>query len=174
MVIRPCAFDTLRMAQLLSPNGSRGVLWSQNAKGRLIFVNRPFLFCCALRHSATFRNPSGLARGPQNAKGRLIFINRPFLFWCPRRDSNPHTSRHMDLNHARLPIPPRGLRCKAKTVIIDGLKALSTTFSLPWHHFRCNTMLHPCFTPVLRLGKWPQLRYTRHIRPPGRASPWHL
>ena len=27
---------------------------------------------------------------------------------CPRRDSNPHTSRHMDLNHARLPIPPRG------------------------------------------------------------------
>jgi hypothetical protein len=29
-------------------------------------------------------------------------------FWCPRRDSNPHTSRHMDLNHARLPIPPRG------------------------------------------------------------------
>lgn len=32
----------------------------------------------------------------------------PFVFWCPRRDSNPHTSRHMDLNHARLPIPPRG------------------------------------------------------------------
>ena len=30
-------------------------------------------------------------------------------FWCPRRDSNPHTLRHMDLNHARLPIPPRGL-----------------------------------------------------------------
>jgi hypothetical protein len=29
-------------------------------------------------------------------------------FWCPRRDSNPHTLRHMDLNHARLPIPPRG------------------------------------------------------------------
>jgi hypothetical protein len=28
--------------------------------------------------------------------------------WCPRRDSNPHTLRHMDLNHARLPIPPRG------------------------------------------------------------------
>ena len=110
----------------------------------------------------------------KNTKGRLTFVNRPFLFWCPRRDSNPHTSRHMDLNHARLPIPPRGLRCKAKTVIIDSLKALSTTFSLPWHHFRCNTMPHPCFAPVLRLGKWPQLRYTRHIRPPGRASPWHL
>ena len=28
--------------------------------------------------------------------------------WCPRRDSNPYTRRHMDLNHARLPIPPRG------------------------------------------------------------------
>ena len=157
---------------------------------RLSLINRPFMFCCPRRTSVTSRDPvrpckAGLsrpsrkarrrfARVPQNAKGRLIFINRPFLFWCPRRDSNPHTSRHMDLNHARLPIPPRGLRCKAKTVIIDGLKALSTTFSLPWHHFRCNTMLHPCFTPVLRLGKWPQLRYTRHIRPPGRASPWHL
>ena len=106
---------------------------------------------------------------------RPVDFHQPtFLFWCPRRDSNPHTSRHMDLNHARLPIPPRGLRCKAKTVIIDSLKALSTTFSLPWHHFRCNTMPHPCFAPVLRLGKWPQLRYTRHIRPPGRASPWHL
>ena len=33
-----------------------------------------------------------------------------FLSWCPRRDSNPHTLRHMDLNHARLPIPPRGLK----------------------------------------------------------------
>ena len=31
--------------------------------------------------------------------------------WCPRRDSNPHTLRHMDLNHARLPIPPRGHCC---------------------------------------------------------------
>src|SRR3954469_15296371 len=30
------------------------------------------------------------------------------ILWCPRRDSNPHTLRHMDLNHARLPIPPRG------------------------------------------------------------------
>ncbi len=29
-------------------------------------------------------------------------------WWCPRRDSNPYTRRHMDLNHARLPIPPRG------------------------------------------------------------------
>ena len=28
--------------------------------------------------------------------------------WCPRRDSNPHTLRHTDLNRARLPIPPRG------------------------------------------------------------------
>ncbi len=28
--------------------------------------------------------------------------------WCPRGDSNPHTRRHMDLNHARLPIPPPG------------------------------------------------------------------
>ncbi len=123
-----------------------GVLWFQNAKGRLIFINRPFLFCCALRDSVTSRDPvrpckaglsrpsrkarRRLARGPQNTKGRLTFVNRPFLFWCPRRDSNPHTSRHMDLNHARLPIPPRGLRCKAKTVIIDGLRELSTGFLL--------------------------------------------
>src|SRR5690606_37372632 len=29
--------------------------------------------------------------------------------WCPGEDSNLHTLRHMDLNHARLPIPPPGL-----------------------------------------------------------------
>ena len=28
--------------------------------------------------------------------------------WCPEEDSNLHTRRHMDLNHARLPIPPSG------------------------------------------------------------------
>ena len=28
--------------------------------------------------------------------------------WCPGEDSNLHTLRHMDLNHARLPIPPPG------------------------------------------------------------------
>ena len=28
--------------------------------------------------------------------------------WCPGGDSNPHTSRHMNLNHACLPIPPPG------------------------------------------------------------------
>ena len=38
--------------------------------------------------------------------------------WCPRRDSNPHTSRHMDLNHARLPIPPRG-HWTALLVLLD-------------------------------------------------------
>ncbi len=38
------------------------------------------------------------------------FHQRALKFWCPRRDSNPHTRRHMDLNHARLPIPPRGQR----------------------------------------------------------------
>ncbi len=152
----------------------------QNAKGRMIFIIRPFLFAAHGGSRSRPATPSGLARragallvAPKR-KRPIDFHQSTFFVWCPRRDSNPHTSRHMDLNHARLPIPPRGLRCKAKTVIIDGLKALSTTFSLPWHHFRCNTMLHPCFTPVLRLGKWPQLRYTRHIRPPGRASPWHL
>src|SRR5437868_7815337 len=40
---------------------------------------------------------------PSNFRPRLTPVE-----WCPRRDSNPHTSRHMDLNHARLPIPPRG------------------------------------------------------------------
>jgi hypothetical protein len=47
--------------------------------------------------------------------------------WCPRRDSNPHTSRHMDLNHARLPIPPRGHincfeSCKTGLVPTEGLE----------------------------------------------------
>ena len=30
-----------------------------------------------------------------------------FEAWCGRRDSNPHRFLHVDLNHARLPIPPR-------------------------------------------------------------------
>ena len=51
------------------------------------------------------------ARDPKMKKaGR--FLDRLLAFWCPRRDSNPHTLRHMDLNHARLPIPPRGLTKK--------------------------------------------------------------
>jgi len=29
----------------------------QNTKGRLTFVNRPFLFCCAVRRSVTSRDP---------------------------------------------------------------------------------------------------------------------
>ena len=31
------------------------------------------------------------------------------MFWCPRRDLNPHTFRHKNLNLACLPIPPLGL-----------------------------------------------------------------
>ena len=37
----------------------------------------------------------------------LIFKNS---VWCPEEDSNLHTLRHTDLNRARLPIPPSGLR----------------------------------------------------------------
>ena len=47
-----------------------------------------------------------LIRRKKSPLKRTLFSNR----WCPRRDSNPHTLRHMDLNHARLPIPPRGLK----------------------------------------------------------------
>ena len=49
------------------------------------------------------------SRAQEKKKGGC-FRNLPFRIWCPRRDSNPHTLRHMDLNHARLPIPPRGLK----------------------------------------------------------------
>ena len=61
----------------------------------------------------TFRVPpaqragAGLV-GAKMKKGRLVSQSTFLNFWCPRRDSNPHTLRHMDLNHARLPIPPRG------------------------------------------------------------------
>ena|GEM_PF-6492163 len=34
-------------------------------------------------------------------------LNR--VLWCPKEDLNRHTRWHMDLNHARLPIPPFGL-----------------------------------------------------------------
>ncbi len=119
--VRPCKAGLSRPSRKARRRFARG---PQNAKGRMIFINRPFMFCCARRTSVTSRDPvrpckaglsrpsrkarRRLARGPQNTKGRLTCVNRPFLFWCPRRDSNPHTSRHMDLNHARLPIPPRG------------------------------------------------------------------
>jgi hypothetical protein len=46
---------------------------------------------------------------PVAEKKKPVDESTGFLMaWCPRRDSNPHTLRHMDLNHARLPIPPRG------------------------------------------------------------------
>ncbi len=97
----------------------------QNAKGRLL--SQPaFLVLVptegARSRSATPPGPAGpgFRVPPAKRAGALLvgaktqkagcFRNRPFLFWCPRRDSNPHTLRHMDLNHARLPIPPRGLR----------------------------------------------------------------
>ena len=32
--------------------------------------------------------------------------------WCPEEDSNLHTLRHTDLNRARLPIPPSGLKAR--------------------------------------------------------------
>jgi NAD(P)H dehydrogenase (quinone) len=44
----------------------------------------------------------------ENYTGSLGGAIAHAALWCPRRDSNPHTLRHMDLNHARLPIPPRG------------------------------------------------------------------
>ncbi len=38
--------------------------------------------------------------------------------WCPRGESNPHSlSGNMDLNHARLPIPPPGLGVSARKVL---------------------------------------------------------
>jgi hypothetical protein len=51
-----------------------------------------------------------VARGQmKNAASSCESLRRSCgILWCPRRDSNPHTLRHMDLNHARLPIPPRG------------------------------------------------------------------
>jgi hypothetical protein len=61
--------------------------------------------------SAAFRVPRAKHAGAllmgEKKKGSLL-AQTPFCSWCPRRDSNPHTLRHMDLNHARLPIPPRG------------------------------------------------------------------
>src|SRR5690606_28661207 len=39
-----------------------------------------------------------------------------FYLWCPGEDSNLHTLRHMDLNHARLPIPPPGHKVYASAL----------------------------------------------------------
>ena len=185
--VRPCKAGLSRPSRKARRRFARG---HQNAKGRMIFIIRPFMFWCPRRDSVTSRDPvrpckAGLsrpsrkarrrfARGHQNAKGRMIFIIRPFMFWCPRRDSNPHTSRHMDLNHARLPIPPRGLRCKAKNVIIEGIPWMSMLFSIYYVFFRCNTKAWLPSSSVLRLGKWQQLRYTRGFHRSGRCLPRHL
>ncbi len=49
-----------------------------------------------------------LLPGPLNGNGRSPGRSAVFYSWCPGEDSNLHTLRHMDLNHARLPIPPPG------------------------------------------------------------------
>ncbi len=61
-------------------------------------------------------------------KAPVTFVTEAFLIqaWCPRRDSNPHTLRHMDLNHARLPIPPRGLE---EDEIIEARQKMSNNSS---------------------------------------------
>src|SRR5690606_17273043 len=41
-----------------------------------------------------------------------------YIGWCPGEDSNLHTLRHMDLNHARLPIPPPGHKVYANALPI--------------------------------------------------------
>jgi hypothetical protein len=61
----------------------------------------------ALRPHAdhAYKNAANLYERICGAKKYVVLLSGK---WCPRRDSNPHTLRHMDLNHARLPIPPRG------------------------------------------------------------------
>ena len=66
----------------------------------------------------TARGPRArCARGPHarsasadlasNKKTRLGAQSAPSRVWCPGGESNPHSlSGNMDLNHARLPIPP--------------------------------------------------------------------
>ena len=86
-------------------------------------LTRTFLLdWCPRRDSVTCRDPAMACKplpSRPSRKARRRFtrgrkkspLARTFLLaWCPRRDSNPHTLRHMDLNHARLPIPPRGLK----------------------------------------------------------------
>lgn len=57
----------------------------------------------------TGKGETGLPQKGQYQENRKGKISADAVScWCPRRDLNPHVSRHMDLNHARLPIPPRG------------------------------------------------------------------
>src|SRR5690606_8275222 len=63
-------------------------------------------------HARPFSSPRQALKPPTFRAGmqkadHLAMIG--FLgIWCPEEDSNLHTRRHMDLNHARLPIPPPG------------------------------------------------------------------
>ena len=60
-------------------------------------------FCEIIFSRCTAR--AGMKKAANSFQSLRLFCG---ILWCPRRDSNPHTLRHMDLNHARLPIPPRG------------------------------------------------------------------
>ena len=69
---------------------------SRNIKIFDVIINKP------LRE---FPHP-GLSRA-----GEEVYTNKKRGFslsflWCRRRDSNPQGVNHMNLNHARLPIPP--------------------------------------------------------------------
>ena len=72
-------------------------------------ITGPVKSACLSFLSKVHKHPAFQAHKTKNRP----FFNDRFLeeFWCPEEDSNLHTRRHMDLNHARLPIPPPGLCC---------------------------------------------------------------
>ena len=57
--------------------------------------------------------------------------------WCGRRDSNPHILRYLDLNQARLPVPPRPL----------GTPPVGGVYS------KCRRWGNPCRARALRPAK---------------------
>ena len=106
--------------------------------------------------------------GKQKSRFSAAFLRN---FWCPRRDSNPHTSRHMDLNHARLPIPPRGhfvaLFCNEARIVMAGVPAVKTFMKVClFDHVGARR------TAAARRPAWPSRRARGWVTRPNRWRPW--
>ena len=71
----------------------------------------PIRTCCCNGAAITqIRIDGRVAQNRKRSSNRHLRTMRSVCRWCPREDSNLHGRKgHMNLNHARLPIPPLGL-----------------------------------------------------------------
>ena len=122
---------------------------------RKVYLDKADCFHCvlifiagALGETRTLNtHPLKMVRLPIAPPGQLRFV------WCPPRDSNSHTRRYQNLNLARLPISPKGLKyCmheREKIYVKDLYRLFATepyTTTASWvntKHFVADPLLNP-------------------------------